>query len=154
MRGMLFSPVGVVVRSVSSPEPLGLICNRPRDQETSGFWGRECGSVVRVLEWAAHFRIMAWKILLSFVIEMSLFFTFDVYGSGVRFSNTWAVKVRGGGIEKIAYKHGFVNETQVREKRSSPLFKFKVIIFKCREKGLNMGAREKCDVPYHFNLCM
>ena len=66
---------------------------------------------------------MAWKILLSLVIEMSLLFTSDVYGSGLRFSNTWAVKVRGGGIEKIARKHGFVNETQVRGKRSLPLLK-------------------------------
>ncbi|KAM7438593.1 hypothetical protein ABFA07_011908 [Porites harrisoni] len=56
---------------------------------------------------------MVWKIHLSFVIEMLLFFTFDVHGSGVRFSNTWAVKIRGGGIEKISRKHGFANETQV-----------------------------------------
>lgn len=93
------------------------------------------------MECAERFRIMVWKIHLSFVIEILLFFTFDVYGSGVTFSNTWAVKIRGGGIEKIARKHGFVNETQVRGKWSSPLFK--VVIFKCREKGGNMGAREK-----------
>lgn len=66
---------------------------------------------------------MVWKIHLSFVIEMLLFFTFDVHGSGVRFSNTWAVKIRSGGIEKIARKHGFANETQVRGKWCSPLFK-------------------------------
>jgi len=31
------------------------------------------------------------------------------------FSNTWAVKIRGGPVvlERLARKHGFVNETQV-----------------------------------------
>ena len=107
------------------------------------------GVVVRAMECPERFKIMVWKIHLSFVIEILLFFTFDVYGSGVRFSNTWAVKIRGGRIEKIARKHGFVNETQVRGKWSSPLFK--VVIFAGRRGGGGgIWVLVRSIIPYNF----
>ena len=51
-------------------------------------------------------------------IVFLLYFTFNVFGNEVIFSNTWAVKILGGNrvvLEKLARKHGFVNTTQVSE---------------------------------------
>ena len=65
---------------------------------------------------AVHFRMMAQTVILSVLIELLLTFTFNVSGSKVMFSNTWAVKIRDGGVVvvgNLARKHGFVNETQV-----------------------------------------
>ena len=43
--------------SFSSPEPLGLICSKPRDQETTGF-GEENGNChVKQLSYLRHFPV-------------------------------------------------------------------------------------------------
>lgn len=89
-------------------------------------WGREYIICCLVLQywhpwlacfsWAVHFRMMAQTVILSVLIELLLTFTFNVSGSKVMFSNTWAVKIRDGGlvvVGNLARKHGFVNETQV-----------------------------------------
>ncbi|XP_073237797.1 furin-1-like [Porites lutea] len=59
---------------------------------------------------------MAQTIYLSFFAGLLLYFSCNVYGNEIMFSNTWAVKIRGGNftlLEKLALIHGFVNETQV-----------------------------------------
>lgn len=59
---------------------------------------------------------MAQTIYLSFFTGLLLYSSCIVYGNEVMFSNTWAVKIRGGDftlLEKLALKHAFVNGTQV-----------------------------------------
>jgi len=56
--------------------------------------------------------------LLSFLLGILIFFnsTSNACGKKIMFSNTWAVKIYRGNrvvLEKLARKHGFVNETQV-----------------------------------------
>lgn len=66
-----------------------------------------------------HLNKMAQTIYLSFFAGLLLYFSCNVYGNEIMFSNTWAVKIRGGDftlLEKLALKHGFVNETQVRSR--------------------------------------
>ena len=62
---------------------------------------------------AVPLRKMAQATLFSFVITLWLYTICTVNGN--TFSNTWAVKIRGDRVvlEKLARKHGFVNETQV-----------------------------------------
>ena len=63
-----------------------------------------------------HLNKMAETIYLSFFAGLLLSFTCNVYGNEVMFSNTYTVKIRRGDftlLEKLALKHGFVNETQV-----------------------------------------
>ena len=63
---------------------------------------------------------MAHTILLSFVVEILIFSALNVCAKKIMFSNTWAVKIRGGNriiLETLARKHGFVNETQVRMRK-------------------------------------
>ena len=45
------SPGSLAFSSFSSPEPLGLICNRPRDQETTGSGDENAFSSSRKLGW-------------------------------------------------------------------------------------------------------
>lgn len=63
-----------------------------------------------------HLNKMVQTIYLSFFAGLLLYFSCNAYGNEVMFSNTWAVKIRGGHftlLEKLALKHGFVNGTQV-----------------------------------------
>lgn len=65
---------------------------------------------------------MARSTLLSFFMGLLLHNFFTAYGSNFMFSNTWTVQIRGGDrvvLAKLARKHGFVNETQVRRGKAA-----------------------------------
>lgn len=82
-------------------------------------------------------------------IVFLLYFTFNVFGNEVIFSNTWAVKILGGNrviLEKLASKHGFVNTTQVSEETGAWL---KLRFVRKKEQRIN---RSLCYFIVHSSV--
>ena len=70
--------------------------------------------------------------------------SFVVLGTGV-FTNTWAVKIAGDGVvlERLARKHGFVNESQVSGK---------IICTLCRKKKIADKALFQGKIIQHYDI--
>lgn len=66
------------------------------------------------------------KLFLFALIVFCYCSSFAVFGTGV-FTNTWAVKIAGDGLvlERLARKHGFVNESQVSGQIIYPIYRKK-----------------------------